>query len=47
MTAAGLAAVPEINPGLWVGLLLVAVAAQRHLSQRTKAKRQAVRATRQ
>jgi hypothetical protein len=42
MTASGLAAVPEINPALWVGLLLVAVAAQRRFSQRTKAKRQAV-----
>jgi hypothetical protein len=42
MTASGLAAVPEINPGLWVGLLLVAVAAQRRFSLRTRAKRQIV-----
>lgn len=42
MTAAGLASAPEISPGLWVGLLLVAVGLQRWFSQRTKTKRQAV-----
>jgi hypothetical protein len=46
MTAGGLAAVPEINPALWVGLLLVVVALQRRFSQRTEAKRQAVLAVR-
>src|SRR6185437_9981222 len=39
MTAGGLAAVPEINPGLWVGLLLLAAIAQRGLSNRARAKR--------
>lgn len=42
MTASGLAAVPEINPALWVGALLAAVGLQRWFSQRTKTKRQAV-----
>jgi hypothetical protein len=42
MTAAGVAAVPEMNPALWVGLLLVAAGLQRWFSQRTKTKRQAV-----
>jgi hypothetical protein len=42
MTAGGLAAVPEISPGLWVGLLLVAVGFQRRFSQRPKTKRHAV-----
>ncbi|HEV2804972.1 MAG TPA: hypothetical protein VGW57_08595 [Chthoniobacterales bacterium] len=42
MTAGGLAAVPEINPALCVGLFLVAVGLQRRLSRRTTPKRQAV-----
>ena len=46
MTAGGLAAVPEINPALWVGLFLVAVAAQRRLSRRTQLTQQPVRARR-
>jgi hypothetical protein len=46
ITPAGFAPVPEINPALWVGLLLVAVAAQRRLSNRPKAERQTVRAER-
>jgi hypothetical protein len=46
MTADGLAAVPEINPALWVGLLLVAVALQRHLGKRAQPKAQTVLTTR-
>ena len=42
MTAAGMAAVPEINPAPWIGLLLVAVGLQQRLSQRTRTKRQAI-----
>ena len=46
MTAAGLASVPEINPTLWVGLLLVAAGLQRWFSQRAKTKQPAVLAVR-
>ena len=46
MTPGGLAPVPEINPALWVGLLLIAVAVQRRLANRPKAERQTVRAER-
>jgi hypothetical protein len=41
MTPAGVI-VPEINPSLWVGMLLVLVAAQRTLSNRRRMKRQRV-----
>lgn len=42
ITPAGMAAVPEINPAIWIVLLLGAVAAQRSLANRARAKRQAV-----
>ena len=42
ITPAGMAPVPEINPAMWIVLLLGAVAAQRSLAKRTRAKRQAV-----
>lgn len=42
MTPGGVAVVPEINPALWGGLLLVVVGLQRWFSLRTKMKRHAV-----
>ena len=46
ITVTGLAAVPEVNPALWIVLLLGAVAGQRWFSSRTAAKRQRVPAVR-
>jgi len=46
ITPAGLAPVPEINPAIWVGLFLVAVAAQRRFANRPKAQPQVVRVER-
>ena len=42
----GISVVPEVNPGLWIVLLLGAVAGQRWFSKRTTAKRQRVLARR-
>ena len=42
MTVSGLAVVPEVNPALWIVLLLGAVAGQRWFSNRMAAKRQRV-----
>src|SRR5205085_1730403 len=42
----GISVVPEVNPGLWIVLLLGAVAGQRWFSKRTTAKRQRVLAGR-
>ena len=46
MTPGGVAPVPEVNPALWIGLLLLAATVQRRLSDRTRAKRQTVVARR-
>jgi hypothetical protein len=46
ITPAGFAPVPEINPSLWIGLLLVAVGVQRRFSRRSPEKPQPVRAAR-
>lgn len=46
MTPGGVAPVPEVNPALWVGLLLLAAIAQRRLSSRARIIRQTVLARR-
>jgi hypothetical protein len=42
ITPAGMAPVPEINPAMWIILLLGAAAAQRSLANRRRAKRKTV-----
>ena len=46
MTVSGLAAVPEVSPGLWIVLLLAAVGVQRHFQKRKMAKPESVVALR-
>jgi hypothetical protein len=46
MTPAGMAAVPEVSPGLWIVLLLAALGAQRHFRNRKMANRPSVLAVR-
>ena len=46
MTVAGLAAVPEVNPGLWIVLLLAAAGVQRHFRNRKMAQRESLVAVR-
>lgn len=46
MTPGGVAVVPEVNPGLWIVLLLGAAAVQRRFGQRTTAKQPGLLAAR-